>query len=138
MTSVDDCRTIELPRIATPEGTITPVEGGRDLPFEIQRVYYLYDIPAGVSRAGHAHRRLEQVFVCPMGAFTITLKDGRRVRRLELNRGHVGLYVPRLIWRELDNFSGGSICLVLASLQYDESDYIRDYRAFERLKLGEG
>lgn len=138
MTTVDQCRVLELPRIPRPEGAITPVEGGGDIPFEIARVYYLYDIPAGVARAGHAHRELEQVFVCPMGSFTVTLKDGSRVRRLELNRGHVGLYVPRLVWRELDNFSAGSICVVFASRHYDEADYVRDFREFEALKAPGG
>jgi len=134
MTSVDDCRLLDLRRIPRPEGAITPLEVGVDVPFDIERVYYLYDIPAGAARAGHAHHELEQVFVCIMGSFTMTLKDGARVRRLDLNRGHVGLYVPRLIWRELDNFSGGSICIVFASAHYDEADYIRDYREFEALK----
>lgn len=134
MTSVDDCRFIDLPRIPRPEGTITPAEGGVDVPFAIQRVYYLYDIPAGAARAGHAHRQLEQVMFCAMGSFTVTLKDGTAVRRFELNRAHVGLYIPRLVWRELDNFSAGSICVVLASAHYDEADYIRDYGEFARVK----
>lgn len=134
MTSVDDCQLLELRRIPRLEGTITPLEEGADVPFEIARVYYLYDIPAGVARAGHAHRELEQVFVCLMGSFTVTLKDGSRVRRLDLNRGHVGLYVPGLIWRELDNFAAGSICVVFASRHYEEDDYIRDFHEFEALK----
>lgn len=130
MSTVDDCRLLELRRIPRPEGSITAVEGIREIPFAIERVYYLYDIPAAAARAGHAHRQLEQVFVCVMGSVTVTLKDGRRVRRLELNRAHVGLYVPRLIWRELDNFSAGSVCVVLASQPYEADDYIRDYREF--------
>jgi dTDP-4-dehydrorhamnose 3,5-epimerase-like enzyme len=131
MTSVADCRLLELPRIPRPEGSITPVESGRNVPFEIARVYYLYDVPAGVTRAGHAHRELEQLFVAAMGAFTVVLKDGCSKRKVELNRGHIGLYVPRLIWRELRNFSAGSICLVLTSAPYDEGDYIREYAEFE-------
>ena len=134
MTSVDDCRLLDLARIRRPEGTITPVDSGVDLPFEIERVYYLYDIPAGAARGGHAHRALEQVIVCAMGAFTVTLKDGRTVRRLELNRAHVGLYIPTLIWRELDSFSAGSVCVVLASQHFEEADYIRDYGDFATLK----
>lgn len=137
MTSVDDCRLLELPRIPRPEGTITPVESSRDVPFEIARVYYLYDVPAGATRAGHAHRELEQLFVAVMGAFTVVLSDGRSERRVELNRGHIGLYVPRLIWRELVNFSAGSICLVLTSRRYDERDYIRDHDEFELIKTRE-
>jgi dTDP-4-dehydrorhamnose 3,5-epimerase-like enzyme len=138
VTTIDDCLLLELPRIPRPEGNITPVEPGRPVPFEIARVYYLYDIPAGVTRAGHAHRELEQMFVAVMGAFTVVLRDGRGGKAVELNRGHVGLYVPKLIWRELVNFSGGSICLVLTSLPYDEGDYVRDYADFEAIKAEQG
>ena len=130
MTSLDDCRLIELPRIPRPEGALTPIEGGRDIPFDIARVYYLYDIPAGVERGGHAHRQLEQLFVSVMGAFTVILRDGRRSDSFELNRGHTGLFVPRLIWREIINFSTGSVCVVLASARYDEADYVRSWDEF--------
>lgn len=134
MTSVAECQLLELTRIPRPEGSITPIESGRDVPFEIARVYYLYDVPAGATRAGHAHRELEQLFVAVMGAFTVVLNDGRSEREIELNRGHIGLYVPRLIWRELINFSAGSICLVLTSRPYDEGDYIRDLTEFQTIK----
>ncbi len=137
MTSVADCRVLELSRIPRPQGNITPVESGHDVPFDIARVYYLYDVPAGATRAGHAHRELEQLFVAVMGAFTVVLSDGRSERRIELNRGHIGLYVPRLIWRELVNFSAGSICLVLASRPYGEADYIRDLAEFQTIKTRE-
>lgn len=113
------------------------MERGEQIPFEIERVYYLYDIPAGVARAGHAHRALEQLFVCALGSFTIVVRDGREERWIELNRAHVGLYVPPMVWRELGNFSAGSICVVLASRHYEEDDYIRDQRAFETLKEAE-
>lgn len=134
MTSVRDCRLIELARIPRPEGTLTPVEGSDDIPFSIERVYYLYDIPAGAARGSHAHRELEQIFVAIMGSFTVILQDGTDERAFTLDRGHIGLFVPRMIWRELRDFSGGSICLVLASLPYDEGDYIRGWQDFVRAK----
>lgn len=134
MTSVNECRLFQLDRIMSERGAITPAEARRDVPFDIKRVYYLYDLPAGVARAGHAHQQLQQLFVCVLGSFTIILRDGREERWIEMNRGHIGLYVPRMIWRELGQFSAGTICLVLASLPYDEADYIRDYREFEQLK----
>jgi hypothetical protein len=129
---VDDCRILELPRLASHAGSITPVEGASDVPFEIARVYFLYDVVAGASRGGHAHRQLEQVIVAVMGACTVALDDGSSRRKLRLDQADRGLYVPRLVWRELAEFSSGSICVVLASLPYDEREYIRDYEAFRR------
>ena len=134
MSTVDDCRLVELPRISAPEGSITPVEGGSTIPFEIARVYYLYDVVGGASRGGHAHRELEQLFVAAMGGFTVVLDDGRERREVHLNRAYMGLYVPRMIWRELVDFSSGGVCVVLASLPYDESDYIRDHDEFLSVK----
>ena len=134
MTTVDDCQLIDLQRVYRPQGSITPVEGGKDIPFEIARVYYLYDVPGGESRAGHAHYDLEQVFVSLSGAFQVVLDDGHQTRTVELNRAYYGLYVPRLIWRELENFSSGAVCLVLASRFYEEEDYIRDHDDFLRGK----
>jgi len=130
MSSVEDCRLIELPRITRPEGAITPIEGDADIPFAIARVYYLYDVVGGERRGGHAHRELEQVIVSVMGSFTVTLDDGYRHRSIALNRGYVGLYVPRMIWRELSDFSSGAVSLVLASAPYEEADYYRDYEEF--------
>jgi hypothetical protein len=127
---VDDCRVVQLPRILRPEGQITPVEGGRDVPFDIARVYYLYDIPGGEARGGHAHRELRQLIVSVMGSFAVRLDDGERQRTVTLNRAYQGLLMPRMIWRELLDFSSGAVCLVLASLPYDEADYIRDYAEF--------
>ena len=132
-TTVDDCRVIALPRIARPEGDITPVERG-DLPFDVERVYYVYDVPGGAGRGGHAHRQLQQVIVCVMGCFVVDLDDGTRRRSVRLDRAYRGLYVPRMIWRELREFSSGGICLVLASAAYDESDYIRSYDEFRALR----
>ena len=133
-TTVDDCRIVRLPRIQRVEGDITPIESHDGVPFPIQRVYYLYDVPAGASRGAHAHRELEQLIVSVIGSFSLVLKDGRTERRVELRRADEGLYMPRLIWRELVDFSHGGICVVLASNPYDAGDYIRDYDEFVRLK----
>ena len=133
-TTVADCRVLHLPRIQRLEGQITPVEGGRDVPFEIARAYYLYDIPGGETRGGHAHLALEQLIISVMGSFDVLLDDGARKRIVTLNRAYQGLLMPRMIWRELLNFSSGAVCLVLASLPYDEADYVRDYSQFLTLK----
>lgn len=133
-TTIADCRLIELRHVPRPQGVITPVEGGVDVPFEIARAYYLYDIPAAVARAGHAHHELEQLLVCIMGSFTVIVRDGREERWVELARANVGLYIPPMIWRELGNFSAGSVCLSLASRHYEESDYLRDFREYAELK----
>jgi WxcM-like, C-terminal len=136
-TTVDDCRMIDLPKISRPEGNLTAVESGRIIPFEIARVYSLYDVPGGETRGGHAHRALQQLLVSVMGSFDVVLDDGGRKRTVTLNRAYYGLYIPRLIWRELVNFSSGGICLVLASLPYDEAEYVRDYGLFLQQKGGQ-
>lgn len=130
--SLARCRIIELPRITDPRGNLTFVEGGRHVPFAIQRVYYLYDVPGGAERGGHAHKQLQQVLIAMSGSFDVLLDDGRHKQRFHLNRSYYGLYVGSMIWRELDNFSSGSVCLVLASTPYDEADYFRDYESFLR------
>lgn len=128
--SIHDCKIIELPKIAEPRGNLTFIEGGRHIPFEMKRVYYLYDVPGGSERGGHAHKQLHQLIVAMSGSFDVLLDDGHEQKRIHLNRSYYGLYVCPMIWRELDNFSSGSVCLVLASDYYDESDYYRDYQAF--------
>lgn len=125
--SLDECHIIELPKIADPRGNLTFIEGGNHIPFDIRRVYYLYDVPGGAERGGHAHKELHQLIVAMSGSFDIILDDGCEKRRFHLNRSYYGLYVCSMIWRELDNFSSGSVCMVLASNLYDESDYYRDY-----------
>jgi hypothetical protein len=128
--SLDQCRLIDLPKIADVRGNLTFVEGSRHIPFEIRRVYYLYDVPGGAERGGHAHRNLHQLIVAMSGSFDIALDDGHNKRRIHLNRSYYGLYVCPMIWREMDNFSSGAVCLVLASNLYDQSDYYRDYELF--------
>ena len=125
--SVADCRIVELPKIADPRGNLTFVEGGKHIPFDIRRVYYLYDVPGGAERGGHAHKGLHQLIIAMSGSFDVVLDDGVDKKRIHLNRSYNGLYVCPMIWRELDNFSSGSVCMALASNCYDEADYYRDY-----------
>jgi hypothetical protein len=136
-TSLADCRVLELPRIDLPQGNLTAVEGERDVPFPLARVYYIYDIPGGQARGGHAHHRFEEVIVAVMGSFDVVLDDGSRRGTFRLDRAYRGLYVPAMIWRELENFSSGGIGVVLASERFAEVDYIRDYHQFRSHKLGE-
>lgn len=128
--TLDQCQLIELPKISDPRGNLTFVEAGRHIPFAIQRVYYLYDVPGGAERGGHAHRGLHQLIVAMSGSFDIHLDDGENKKTIHLNRSYNGLYVCPMIWREMDNFSSGAVCMVLASNFYDESDYYRDYNDF--------
>ena len=123
-------RIIDLPKIADPKGNLTFIEARRHIPFAIERVYYTYDVPGGESRGGHSHRACEEFIVAASGSFDVVLDNGRERERFALNRSYYGLYVPPMTWRELENFSSGSVCLVLASAAYDEADYIRDYRRF--------
>lgn len=127
---LENVRYVELPIIHDRRGNLTFIEGNKHVPFDIRRVYYLYDVPGGAHRGGHAHRQLEQLIVAMSGSFDVVLDDGQRSRRFHMNRSFYGLYVPRMIWREIDNFSSGSVCMVLASELYDEADYYRDYQEF--------
>lgn len=128
--SLDHCRIIDLPKIYEPRGNLTFIEGNNHIPFDIRRVYYLYDVPGGAERGGHAHKALHQLIIAMSGSFDVVLDDGVDKKRFHLNRSYFGLYVCPMIWRELDNFSSGSVCLVLASNVYDESDYFRDYQMY--------
>ena len=125
--SLDKCQIIELPKISDVRGNLTFIEGGNHVPFDIKRVYYLYDVPGGAERGGHAHKELHQLIVAMSGSFDVVLDTGGEKKRIHLNRSYQGLYICPMIWRELDNFSSGSVCMVLASNYYDESDYYRDY-----------
>lgn len=128
--NVADCRIIDLPRVNDPRGNLTFIEGGRHVPFEIKRVYYLYDVPGGAERGGHAHRNLQEFIVAMSGSFDVILNDGGQQKRFHLNRSYFGLYICPMVWRELDNFSSGSVCMVLASNFYEEADYFRNYNEF--------
>ncbi len=125
-----DCRLIELPKILDARGNLTFIESGTHIPFSMNRVYYLYDVPGGADRGSHAHKNLHQFIVAMSGSFDVVLNDGFETRRFHLNRSYFGLYVSPMMWRELDNFSSGSVCMVIASDIYDEDDYIRDYDEF--------
>ena len=128
--NIDACQLVSLPKIADPRGNLTFIEGGNHIPFDIQRVYYLYDVPGGAERGGHAHKGLHQLIIAMSGSFDVVLDDGREKKRVHLNRSYNGLYVCPMIWRELDNFSSGSVCMVLASSKYEEDDYFRNYADF--------
>lgn len=128
---MNDCVTLQLPRVQNRAGNITIVEGFDVVPFDIQRIYYLYDVPGGEERGGHAHKALRQFIVAASGSFDVVLNDGKNRKTVTLNRPDFGLLVTPGIWRELINFSSGAICLVLASKKYDESDYIRNYEEFK-------
>lgn len=128
------CRMIDLPKIHDPRGNLTFIEGKSHVPFSIERVYYLYDVPGGSERGGHAHKKLQQFIVAMSGSFDIILKDGQHIRRVHLNRSYNGLFLCPMIWRELDNFSSGAVCMVLASNKYTEDDYIRDFDQYVKLQ----
>ena len=134
MSKLDDCRLIDLPPHHDVRGNLSVIEGGIHIPFDIQRVYYLYDVPGGAERGGHAHKALHQLIIAMSGSFDVVLDDGNDKKRIHLNRSYNGLYVCPMIWRELDNFSSGSVCMVLASNKYAEDDYYRDYAEFLRAR----
>ncbi|XZN95183.1 MAG: sugar 3,4-ketoisomerase [Microcoleus sp.] len=127
---IEQCRIIELPKISDPRGNLTFVEANRHIPFDIKRVYYLYDVPGGSERAGHGHKQLQQLFIAMSGSFDLLIDDGHEKKKYHMNRSYYGLYVCPMIWRDLDNFSSGAVCMVLASDYYDESDYYRKYQDF--------
>ena len=131
------CRMIEVPKITDVRGNLSFIESNRHVPFEIQRVFYLYDVPGGETRAGHALKTCEQFLIALSGSFEVVIDDGISRHEYLLNRAYKGLLIPPLFWRELKNFSTGSVCLVLASQPYDEENYIRDYDAFVAVKQGE-
>lgn len=127
---IDQCNIIELPRINEPRGNLTFIEANRHIPFDIRRVYYLYDVPGGAERGGHAHKALHQLIIAMSGSFDIHLDDGYEKKTIHMNRSYNGLYICPMIWREIDNFSSGAVCMVLASEYYDEQDYYREYAMF--------
>ncbi len=127
---IEDCKFIYLPKITDARGNLSYVESNQHIPFQIQRIYYLYDVPGGSDRGEHAHMSLHQFVIAMSGSFDIELDDGFQKKNFHLNRSYYGLYVCPMMWRALGNFSSGSVCLVLASSKYDESDYIRNYEEF--------
>jgi hypothetical protein len=133
--SVFEAGLIYLPKIKNRAGNITPLENGDKIPFEVKRIFYLYDIPGGESRGGHAHKDCQQLLIAASGAFEILLDDGKTKRQVMLNRPDIGLHIPSGLWASEINFSSGAICLVLASHEYGEVDYIRDYNEFLQLKV---
>lgn len=124
---------INLPKIDDDRGNLTFIEGGKHIPFVIQRVYWIYDVPGGQIRGGHAYRQLEEVIIALSGSFDVVIDDGAETKKYSLNRSYYGLYIPKMAWRQLENFSTNALCLILASLPYSEDDYIFDYDEFKNL-----
>jgi hypothetical protein len=128
--SIEICKLVDLPKIADPRGNLTFIESGKHLNFDIKRVFYLYDVPGGAERAGHALKTCQQFLIAMSGSFDVVLDDGYEKKRFHLNRSYTGIYIAPMVWRELENFSSGSVCMALASTFYDASDYYRDYKEF--------
>lgn len=135
MTTVDDCRVVKIERHPHRLGTLTVAQNSGKLPFDIRRIYYIYDIPTGSERGGHSHIQQESMIMAVGGSFDVLVSDGVNQKKFTLNRPYEGLYIPKGIWRSIDNFSSGSIVLVLASTDYSEDDYIRSYEDFVTTKL---
>ena len=133
--TVDDCITIQLPKIPDVRGNLSYIEGSTHIPFPIRRIYWIYDVPGGDTRGGHAYRELQEVLIALSGSFDVYLSDGDHRRTVTLNRSYYGVYVPRMMWRQLGNFSTNAVCLILASGPYDESDYIRKYDEFQQARM---
>lgn len=129
------CRIIQLPRHTHENGSLSVVENTDEYPFTVRRIFYLYDIPGDAERGGHSHHEAQELIIAASGSFDVTITDGHETRRVQLNRPYNALYIPAGIWRNLDNFSSGSVCLVLTSLPYNEEDYVRDYERFKKLTL---
>ena len=130
MSVLNDCRTISLPKVHDDRGNLSFIETGRHVPFDIQRTYWIYDVPGGEVRGGHAYKELQEFIVALSGSFDVVLDDGKERKVVSLNRSYFGLYVPNMIWRHLENFATNSVCLILASLPYSKEDYIRDYESY--------
>lgn len=131
-TTIGDCRIVNLPKILDPRGNLTFIESNKNIPFDIKRVYYIYDVPGGESRGAHAHNCTESLMIAITGSFDVVVDDGERRIKFQLNRAYYGLYLPKMIWRGMENFSSGSVCLVLASTFYSKDDYIRSYKDFKK------
>lgn len=134
MSAVFSCSIITLPRNKNRAGNITPVHNSVEIPFDIKRIFYLYDVPGGESRGAHAHKQCHQFLIAASGSFEVLLDDGNTQRLVQLNRPYLGLHIPPMIWASEINFSSGAICLVLASEKYNENDYIREYADFLNIR----
>jgi len=132
--SVSDCVTINLPKMEDPRGNLTFIENNKHVPFDVKRVFYIYDVPTAESRGAHAHKNLHQFLVCLSGSFDVELDDGKMKKKVHLNRPWEGLYIPPMIWAAEKKFDPGTVCLVLCSELYDKNDYIRDYEIFTKMK----
>ncbi len=130
---LEKCKIINFPKVTDLRGNLSFIEENKQIPFELKRVYYLYDVPVGATRGGHAHKALEQIVIALSGSFNVVLDDGYEKRNFFLNRPHYGLYIPPGVWRELEDFSSNSVALSIVSRIYEESDYVRDYEVFKRL-----
>jgi dTDP-4-dehydrorhamnose 3,5-epimerase-like enzyme len=128
--SINECRIIQLPKIPDDRGNLSFIEAGRPIPFVVKRVYWIYDVPGGATRGGHAYKELQEFFVALSGSFDVILNDGHERKAVSLNRSYFGLYIPNMIWRNVENFSTNAVCMILASQPYSADDYIRDYQAF--------
>lgn len=131
---IEKCIVSDLPRIMDPRGNLTFVQSGDQIQFPIKRIYYLYDVPGGSERGGHAHKEMEQLLIAMSGSFDVILNDGRNKKTIHLNRSYKGLYIAPMIWRELNNFSSGAVCMAVSSTLFSESDYIRDLPEYIRLR----
>lgn len=124
---------IDLPKIIDERGNLSFIEAPRNIPFEIKRVYWIYDVPGGEKRGGHAYKNLYELIIAISGSFDVTIDTGKEIKKITLNRSYKGVYIPKMVWRSLDNFSTNSLCLILASNAFDQEDYIRDYNDFKSL-----
>lgn len=134
--AIDQVRIVELPKILDERGNLSFIEGNNHIPFKIKRTYMIYDVPGGEYRGGHAYKELNEFIVALSGSFDVVLDDGKENKTFSLNRSHYGLFVPKMIWRSLENFSTNSLCLIMASDKFDENEYIRDYDEFVKITNG--
>ena len=132
--SIENCKIIKLPKVKDKRGNITFLEKNTLIPFSIKRIYYLYNIPNGAKRGSHGHKKLQQLIIAISGSFDVLIKDGKKTKKFHLNSPNFGLYIPKMIWREIINFSTRSVCLVLASKKYNKEDYIKSFKKFKALK----
>ena len=137
MSAVVDCRMIQLPKIPDVRGNLSFIEAGRPVPFVIKRIYWIYDVPGGEARGGHAYKTLQEFVVALSGSFDVVVDDGKKRAIVHLNRSYQGLYIPNMIWRDIENFSTNSVCMILASQRYSADDYLRNYQTFLELSHGE-